>query len=123
MLRTCDQSAVRAQVVPDLFQLTKNQVYVEELNGIPLISTRDVSIQGWNLLVKRVFDLVFSLVGGILALPLCLLIAIAIKLDSPGPVLFKQTRIGRNGEPFQCYKFRSMVDGAADDAPGVGRIE
>jgi exopolysaccharide biosynthesis polyprenyl glycosylphosphotransferase len=109
-------------VVPDLFQLTKNQVYVEELNGIPLISTRDVSIQGWNLLVKRVFDLVFSLVGGILALPLSLLIAIVIKLDSPGPVFFKQTRIGRNGEPFQCYKFRSMVDGASTMRQELGEL-
>src|SRR3954471_4387458 len=57
LFRTCELNAVRAQVVPDLFQLTKNQVYVEELNGIPLISTRGVSIQGWNLIVKRAFDL------------------------------------------------------------------
>ena len=122
LLRTCDQSSVRAQVVPDLFQLTKNQVYVEELNGIPLISTRDVSIQGWNLVVKRAFDLVVSVVGGIVALPLCALIAVAIKLDSPGPVLFVQTRIGRNGIPFQCYKFRSMIEGAADMRQELGTL-
>lgn len=122
LLRTCEQSSVRAQVVPDLFQLTKNQVYVEELNGIPLISTRDVSIQGWNLVVKRAFDLVLSVAGGILSLPLCGLIAVAIKLDSPGPVLFTQTRIGRNGESFRCYKFRSMVEGAADMRPELGEL-
>jgi exopolysaccharide biosynthesis polyprenyl glycosylphosphotransferase len=122
LLRTCENSMVRAQVVPDLFQLTKNQVYVEELNGIPLISTRDVSIQGWNLVIKRAFDLVISVVGGIIALPLCGLIAIAIKLDSPGPILFTQTRIGRNGLPFQCYKFRSMVEGAADMRPDLGEL-
>lgn len=112
LLRTCEQNNVRAQVVPDLFQLTKNQVFVEELNGIPLISTRDVSIQGWNFVIKRAFDLVLSIVGGILSLPVCAIIAIAIKLDSPGPVLYTQTRIGRNGEPFRCYKFRSMIEGA-----------
>jgi exopolysaccharide biosynthesis polyprenyl glycosylphosphotransferase len=122
LLRTCEQSSVRAQVVPDLFQLTKNQVYVEELNGIPLISTRDISIQGWNLVIKRAFDLVFSVVGGVLSLPLCALIAIAIKLDSPGPVLFSQSRIGRNGVPFQCYKFRSMVEGAANMRPELGEM-
>jgi exopolysaccharide biosynthesis polyprenyl glycosylphosphotransferase len=122
LLRTCESSAVRAQVVPDLFQLTKNQVVVEELNGIPLISTRDVSIQGWNFVVKRASDLVISVVGGILALPLCGLIAIAIKLDSPGPVIYKQTRIGRNGVPFECYKFRSMVEGAADMRQDLGGI-
>jgi exopolysaccharide biosynthesis polyprenyl glycosylphosphotransferase len=122
LLRTCDQSSVRAQVVPDLFQLTKNQVYVEELNGIPLISTRDLSIQGWNWVIKRAFDLVLSVVGGILVLPLCGLIAIAIKLDSPGPALFVQTRIGRNGVPFRCYKFRSMVDGAAEMQPDLDKL-
>jgi exopolysaccharide biosynthesis polyprenyl glycosylphosphotransferase len=122
LLRTCEQSSVRAQVVPDLFQLTKNQVYVEELNGIPLISTRDVSIQGWNLLIKRASDLVFSVVGGLLSLPLCVVIAVAIKLDSPGPVFFTQTRIGRNGELFQCYKFRSMVNGAANMRQDLGEL-
>lgn len=112
LLRTCEQFSVRAQVVPDLFQLTKNQVVVDELNGIPLISTRDVSIQGWNLVVKRVFDLVLGGLLGVVSMPLWLLVAMAIKLDSRGPVLYSQTRIGKNGEPFRCYKFRSMVTGA-----------
>jgi exopolysaccharide biosynthesis polyprenyl glycosylphosphotransferase len=122
LLRTCDQSAVRAQVVPDLFQLTKNQVYVEELNGIPLISNRDVSIQGWNLIIKRASDLFFGVVGGLLTLPLCGLIALAIKLDSPGPVFYTHTRIGRNGVPFRCYKFRSMVEGAANMQEDLGEL-
>src|SRR5690606_12299404 len=103
---------VRAQVVPDLFQVTKNQVYVEELNGIPLISTRQLSIQGWNLLIKRAFDLVFGVLLGIVSMPMWLLIVAAIKLDSPGSILYSQTRIGKNGEPFRCYKFRSMVQDA-----------
>ena len=114
LLRTCESCHIRAQVVPDLFQLTKNQVHVEELNGIPLISTRDISIRGWNLLVKRAFDLVLGTAFSIVALPFILLIALAIKLDSRGPVFYMQTRIGKNGEPFRCYKFRSMVEGADD---------
>jgi exopolysaccharide biosynthesis polyprenyl glycosylphosphotransferase len=122
LLRTCDQSRVRAQVVPDLFQLTKNQVYVEELNGIPLISTRDVSIQGWNLLVKRAFDLVLGGLFGLVGLPLWALISLAIKLDSPGPVLFAQTRIGKNGAPFRCFKFRSMVADAEELRPDLGDL-
>ncbi len=112
LLRTCEQNSVRAQVVPDLFQLTKNQVYVEDLNGIPLIGTRGVSIQGWNLWIKRAFDLLLGGIAGLISLPFCLLIALAIKLESPGPVLYVQTRVGRNGVPFHCFKFRSMVDGA-----------
>ncbi len=117
LLRTCEQKGIRAQIVPDLFQLTKNQMVVEDLNGIPLFSTRDISIRGWNYWVKRVSDVVFGALVGLVTLPLLLLIAAAIKLDSAGPVLFSQTRIGRNGVPFRCYKFRSMVDGAENMQP------
>lgn len=112
LLNECDQGNIKAQVVPDLFQLTKNQMEVEEINGIPLISTREVSIAGGNLVLKRMFDLVFSTLIGILMLPVSLLIAIAIRLDSPGPILYAQTRVGRNGQHFRIYKFRSMVSNA-----------
>jgi exopolysaccharide biosynthesis polyprenyl glycosylphosphotransferase len=112
LLRTCDSFDVRAQVVPDLFQLTKKQVHVEELNGIPLVSTRNISIRGWNLFFKRAFDLILGGAISLLALPFMLLIALAIKLDSSGPALYVQTRVGKNGKLFRCYKFRSMVEGA-----------
>ncbi len=112
LLRSCEQRNVRALVVPDLFQVTMNQVYVDDFNGIPLIGTRGLSIQGWNLIIKRASDLVIGGIGTLLGAPFIAFIALAIKLDSPGPVLFRQTRVGRNGEEFTCYKFRSMVDGA-----------
>jgi lipopolysaccharide/colanic/teichoic acid biosynthesis glycosyltransferase len=63
-------------------------------------------------LIKRLFDLVVSLVTFILLSPLLILISVVIKLDSPGPSLFRQTRIGKGGKPFTCYKFRTMVDNA-----------
>lgn len=109
LLRLCEQRQVYAQVVPDLFQLTKNQMQVRDLNGIPLISTRDVSIRGWNRFVKRNSDLVLASMMSIIALPIGLLIALAIRLDSKGPIFYVQTRVGRDGKLFQCYKFRSMV--------------
>ncbi len=109
LLVTCDQMGIQAQIVPDFFQLTKSQIKVEALDGIPLVSAREVLLQGWNLAIKRIFDLVFVIVSGIVALPLLLLIALAIKLDSPGPVIYTQTRIGKNGKVFRCHKFRSMV--------------
>lgn len=122
LLRTCETSHVRAQVVPDIFQLTKNQVYVEELNGIPLISTRELSIQGWNLLVKRASDLVLGILLALVSMPLWLLIVVAIKLDSRGPILYSQTRVGKNGVPFRCYKFRSMVEGADKLRSDLGEL-
>lgn len=112
LLRECEQKKVAAYVVPDLFQVTKNQMKVQELNGIPLFSTRDISIQGWNLIFKRTFDVVVGTLMALLALPLILMIAAAIRLDTPGPIFFRQIRVGKNGKEFECYKFRSMVNNA-----------
>jgi exopolysaccharide biosynthesis polyprenyl glycosylphosphotransferase len=109
LVNECEQAAIKVQVVPDLFQSTKNQMHVEELDGIPLISTRTLSIAGWNFFFKRLFDIVFSGFIAIVALPLGLLIALLIRLDSPGPVIYAQTRVGKNGQQFKFYKFRSMV--------------
>jgi exopolysaccharide biosynthesis polyprenyl glycosylphosphotransferase len=94
--------------------LTRNQMKVEELNGIPLLSTRDISIQGWNAVIKRSFDLLLGGLMAAIALPLGLLIALAIRLDTPGPIFYAQVRIGRNGKEFRCFKFRSMVSNADD---------
>jgi exopolysaccharide biosynthesis polyprenyl glycosylphosphotransferase len=114
LLLLCEEVGIAAYVVPDLFQLTRNQMKVEELNGIPLLSTRDISIQGWNAFVKRTFDLVLGGLLGLITLPLGLLIALAIRLDTPGPIFYTQLRVGKNGKEFRCYKFRSMVSNADD---------
>jgi exopolysaccharide biosynthesis polyprenyl glycosylphosphotransferase len=112
LLRTCEHHQIRAQIVPDFFQLTKNQLQVEELNGIPLLGTRELSIQGWNLVLKRAADLVLTTIIVLGSVPLLLLITLAIRLNSTGPIIYTQTRIGKNGKPFTCYKFRSMVTDA-----------
>ena len=105
-----ERFGVRARVVPDLFQLRLGRVEVNSLNGIPLISVRDVVLPRHYVLLKRISDIVFSALSLVLLSPLMALIAIAIKLDSPdGPVVFKQERIGKDGEPFYIYKFRSMI--------------
>ena len=122
LLRDCEQAGLPAYVVPDLFQLTKNQMQVEDLNGVPLLTTRDVSIRGWNLVIKRTFDLTIGLAGGIIALPIVLLLALAIRLDSPGPILYSQVRVGKNGRTFRVYKFRSMVSNADALRPEVEEL-
>jgi lipopolysaccharide/colanic/teichoic acid biosynthesis glycosyltransferase len=70
-------------------------------------------------MVKRLFDLFASLVGLVLLFPLFVAVAIAIKLDSPGPVFFRGQRVGRGGHLFSIYKFRSMMAGAAQRGPGI----
>ena len=107
-----EEAGVRARVVPDLFQLSLGGVDVEAINGIPLIGIKQTALTGFNLVIKRSFDLLFTIPFVILTSPLWALVAIAIKLDSPGPVFFKQERAGRSGKPFPVYKFRSMCVGA-----------
>jgi exopolysaccharide biosynthesis polyprenyl glycosylphosphotransferase len=117
IMRQCEREQVRARIVPDLFQLALSRVDIEDLGGIPIIGVKEVAITGWNLAFKRASDIVVSLVGLILLSPLLLLISVAIKLDSPGPALFKQVRVGKGGRRFVCYKFRSMRQGAEEERP------
>jgi exopolysaccharide biosynthesis polyprenyl glycosylphosphotransferase len=87
-------------------------VSIDALNGVPLIGVKDVALQGFNLVVKRVLDFGLGAVALIIAAIPMSIIALAIKLNSSGPVLFKQTRVGRGGRTFTCYKFRTMVKDA-----------
>ncbi len=109
VMRQCEQADVRARVAPDLFQMTFGRVVVENLDGIPLLSVGEPTMPPWQRVVKRGMDLVLAGAGIVLLSPLLAVLAIAIKLDSPGPVVFKQPRLGRDSEPFVCWKFRSMV--------------
>ena len=115
----CERLKVAVRIVPDLFQLSLSQVDIDDLNGIPLIGTKSVSIKGWNLALKRGIDVVFSGLALALLSPLLLLIAVLIKLDSPGPAIFKQTRIGRGGREFTVYKFRTMREGAEQEVDAL----
>jgi exopolysaccharide biosynthesis polyprenyl glycosylphosphotransferase len=108
----CADVNVGIKVYPDAFQLITERVDVGELSGVKLVSVKDVSLRGWNRLVKRAFDLVFSTVILVLTSPLMLLLALLIKLDSPGPVFFVQERLGLDGKPIQVIKFRSMHVGS-----------
>ncbi len=114
IVRECERRQVRARIVPDLFQMSLTQVNVEDLGGVPLISVRTVSISKGALLVKRLIDVTIAAVGLLLGAPLFGLIALAIRLDSPGPVIFRQTRVGLRGRLFEMYKFRSMHVGAEE---------
>ncbi len=110
---------VNVRVVPDYFSLALYRASVEDFGGLPLINLRDPALNEVQRLVKRLFDL---LVGGLtvlLTLPLFILIALAIKLDSDGPVLFRQQRVGENGRVFPMVKFRSMVVGAEKMQPKI----
>jgi Undecaprenyl-phosphate glucose phosphotransferase len=101
--------SVSVKIYPDAFQLmTQNEVSVGELSGLPLLTVKDVALRGWNRRLKRAFDIIFSAAILVLTAPIMLIIALAIKLSSPGPVFFIQERVGLDGSPFRLVKFRSM---------------
>jgi exopolysaccharide biosynthesis polyprenyl glycosylphosphotransferase len=103
---------VRVWVIPDYFSLSLHQAKVEEFAGIPMLDLRAPALDEYQRMVKRAFDLIVV----ILCLPAFLvlvgLIALAIRLESPGPIFFRQKRVGENGRMFDMIKFRSMVPGA-----------
>jgi exopolysaccharide biosynthesis polyprenyl glycosylphosphotransferase len=115
----CDRLKVAVRIVPDLFQLSLSQVDIDDLGGIPLIGTKPVSIKGWNLALKRGIDVVVSGLALALLSPLLLIVSVLIRLDSPGPAIFKQTRIGRGGKEFTIYKFRTMRKGAEQEVDAL----
>jgi exopolysaccharide biosynthesis polyprenyl glycosylphosphotransferase len=113
---------VRVKVVPDFFDLAFPRAHVGIFAGIPMIGLREPAIDGFQRFVKRLFDLVVTTAVLLLIWPLLLLIAVLIKLDSPGPVIFKQQRVGENGRTFWMYKFRSMLVGAEEHWAEVTRL-
>ncbi len=108
VITICRNADVGFQLVPDVFELSLGRVQINELNGVPLISVRTSRIRGGNLWVKRGVDILGSTVALTIAAIPMLIIALAIKIDTPGPIFIKQTRVGKNGKEFTCYKFRSM---------------
>ena len=101
-------SRIRLHAVPYLQHLFTKQVILNEINGIPLISFREMPVGRVEEFSKRCFDLLLTCPILFFTAPVLAAIAILIKLDSKGPLLFKQTRVGKNGIPFTMYKFRTM---------------
>jgi len=111
---------VRLRLVPDYLRLVVVQSSVESLGGIPLIGLREPRISGIAWVVKRTFDVLTTALLLLLGWPGMLLIALAIRLDSPGAVIFKQQRVGENGQLFWMYKFRTMCQDAEARGPHLG---
>lgn len=105
----CEKSGVHTKFIPDYNSLIPTRPYTEDLMGLPVINIRYVPLTNTgNQLVKRMMDIVGSLFGIIITSPIMLICAIAVKMSSPGPVIFKQERVGLHNKPFYMYKFRSM---------------
>ncbi|HDR88978.1 MAG TPA: sugar transferase [Bacteroidetes bacterium] len=108
---------IRIRIIPNLFDILTGKVRLVSLFDAPLMEiSRDI-IPPWQVSLKRVTDISVSLLSLILLSPLCAVLAVLIKLDTRGPVIYRHERIGRFGKPFTIYKFRSMVVGAEENGP------
>jgi exopolysaccharide biosynthesis polyprenyl glycosylphosphotransferase len=104
----CSRMGIPVRVLPALWTDGRSDIRVEQCQGLPFLTINSGSFSATGLVCKRMLDLVCSSMGLLVLALLYPFIAAAIKLDSPGPVLFKQDRVGKNGRIFKIYKFRSM---------------
>ncbi len=107
----CDDHYISLMFIPNLFQVMATNIEISSISGYPLIELKRTQLGGWGQIIKRVIDFLGSLFGLILLVPLFVIIALLIKLNSKGPVFVKLKRVGY-GHDFGLYKFRSMVDKA-----------
>jgi exopolysaccharide biosynthesis polyprenyl glycosylphosphotransferase len=118
IISLCEREKVGIRVFPDVFQIMASEVGIGDLGGLPLLTMRDVALQGWKLTLKRGLDLVLSAIALVLMSPFLLLAALLVKLDSPGPIFYIQERMGLDARPFKMIKFRSMRMDAENEGPG-----
>jgi exopolysaccharide biosynthesis polyprenyl glycosylphosphotransferase len=112
IVNRCEEEGVIVRVRAEMFQLRTAKTYADELEGLPVLTFRSGPEDDWRLVAKRIIDFVGSAVLLLILAPLFAVVALLIKLNSPGPVLFSQERIGLNKRRFQMLKFRTMVNGA-----------
>jgi exopolysaccharide biosynthesis polyprenyl glycosylphosphotransferase len=112
ILRACEEQGVLVHMLPDFFDVSHARLRLEFLEDQPVITLRTGAMEGWPLLVKRSVDVALSLALLIVLAPLFALVAVLIKLTSPGPVFFVQERVGLHKRPFRFVKFRTMVEDA-----------
>jgi putative colanic acid biosynthesis UDP-glucose lipid carrier transferase len=109
MIRELRDTTASIYFLPDVFAFDLIQGRLVDINGMPALSVCDTPFHGMDAVLKRALDLLLASAAVLAALPLMILIAVGVKLSSPGPALFKQRRYGLNGEEIMVYKFRSMT--------------
>ncbi|MBI5034333.1 MAG: undecaprenyl-phosphate glucose phosphotransferase [Chloroflexi bacterium] len=112
IMNLCQRAGVTAKIVPDMFQLSLSRVSIDDVGGIPLIGVRETRMSLLDSIIKRLIDLMGTMVLLLVFAPVMVMIAISTRLDSPGPIIFCQKRVGKNGREFVAFKFRTMHVGA-----------
>ena len=107
-IRECQDLGVEVSLVPRMYESINERTTLDHVGGLPLLTLHTVDPHGWQFAIKHALDRTGAAIGLLAASPLLIVFAIAIKLSSPGPILFRQRRVGRDGHEFDLLKFRSM---------------
>lgn len=108
LVRECEALGLKVSLVPRLFESVNVHVSLEHLGGLPLFGLHTIDPKGWQFTIKHLLDRAGAALGLVLLSPLLLALTLAVRLSSPGPIMFRQRRIGRDGRDFEMLKFRSM---------------
>ena len=119
VIARCDGQDVSMKILPDMYDIISGQARTNQLYGFPLIEIMPQIMQPWEESMKRVTDVFVSLFVLVLSSPLWVVISVAIKMDTPGPVVYSQERVGKDGRIFKMHKFRSMRSDAEKDTGPV----
>jgi exopolysaccharide biosynthesis polyprenyl glycosylphosphotransferase len=123
-VRECEELGLEVALVPRMFEAINHRAILDHVGGLPLISLRPINPRGWQFAVKHALDRCLALIALVLLAPVIGAIALAVRRTSPGPVLFRQRRVGQDGRVFDVFKFRTMrepVHGLDDDfVPPLG---
>jgi len=123
IIERCEEEGLRFCIVPDFYNIIPKWTVINSLGNIPVIAVRNEPLNVFsNRIIKRAFDIIVSFLGLTILSPIFLSIAIAVKITSPGPILFRQKRIGNNNVEFTLYKFRSMVVQRYQDSDTIWTI-
>ncbi|WP_028544013.1 undecaprenyl-phosphate glucose phosphotransferase [Paenibacillus taiwanensis] len=124
IINTCEKAGVRTLIIPDFFDYLPSRPYFDNFAGMPMINVRDIPLDVMrNRVFKRTFDIVFAILAIVITSPVLLLVSLGIKLTSPGPIIFKQERVGLNRRNFNMYKFRSMKVSSEETSDTVWTTE
>lgn len=119
----CVSGDIKVYLVPDLYEIMLAQSRLDQVDDVPVFTVGRLGIPEESQIVKRLTDILLSLLAIIITAPLCILVCATIKLDSRGPVLYRQKRLTLQGKPFTLYKFRTMVEDAEDQSGPVLAVE
>jgi len=112
LLNYCQENQLGFKYIASLLQTKMINFTISTMNGVPMVEIRHTRLDGWGRIIKRFYDIILSFIGCLILIPVTIIIGLAIKLNSHGPIFVKLRRVGIKGQIFNLYKYRSMVDKA-----------